>query len=490
MGDSSDLTEEVNSTNDEPTIDASNREERVENVNRDEDNTPTQNSNSSIKCDINNHEVQYIKELRDWDTINNSDKRIFCVKPNIYFSSASQDNILITASGTASKKRYIILDNGNDLHPGKLSHNKLAKVRFTFKSAKHWVVDRMSYWGSSKESILKFKKSDDITIKRCLLEDTNYGVMLYSGTENITIQNSRFERSKPFPYDLSAIGLSNGGHSNISIKNTKILDNEIYNYNDPFQSIKTGSANQTNVNYEGTLIEGNHFYVDSKIYTDCNGNSNPNGRCSYSENAIDLKSGSENSNNKMIIRNNKMWGFKRADKTGSGMSDQGIAIVIHYNVNNLIIENNLIFNSANSIVSGDKRNGYAMQNANISNNIFYNIKGRAFYIGQAKNINMSDNLFKNTSTNGTYWGIMDTVRNLKFTNNIISSVSTNYKSFYNSTINYTYSNNLVYGEETPSSNGFSQLTSEPTSKYKDFTFVTDRYTNNPRTITIPKVLKP
>jgi hypothetical protein len=288
---------------------------------------------------------------------------------------------------------------------------------------------------------------------------------------------------------LAAIGLSNSSRSNISIKNTKILDNEIYNYNDPFQSIKTGSANQTNVNYEGTLIEGNHFYVDSKIYTDCRGNLNTLGSCSYSENAIDLKSGSENSNNKMIIRKNKMWGYRKSDRTGSGMSDQGIAIVIHYNVNNVVIDNNLIFDSANSIVSGDKRNGYAMQNAEISNNIFYNIKGRAFYIGQAKNIDMLNNIFKNTSSKGTYWGVMDVVRNLKFKNNIISSTSPHYKSFY-STNKGIYSKNLVYGEEIPFDTGFTQLSNDPTSNYKDLTFVTDRYTNSPRTITVPKILKP
>jgi hypothetical protein len=454
----------------------------------DKDTSDTVTTNSLPKCDINNPEVQFIKNLQDWENINRADKRIFCVKPNVYFSSVSQDNILITSSGTASKKRYILLDNSNNIHPAKLSVSQLAKVRFTFKLAKNWEIDRMSYWGNAKEPILKFIKSDNIKINRYFAKNTNYGILLYPGTKNTTIQNSRMERTSPFLLDNAAIGLTNNSRENISIKNTKILNNEIRNYNDPFQSIKTGTSNQKNINYEGTLIEGNHFYVDNKIYTDCHGNPNPKGNCSYSENAIDLKSGSENSNNKMIVRNNKMWGFRRADKTKSGMSDNGVAIIIHYNVKNIEIRNNLVFDSTHSIVSSVAKNGYAMQNANISNNIFYNIKERAFYIGEAKNVVMSSNLFKKTSDKGTYWGIIDSVKNMRYTNNIISSKPQHYKSFY--TTGGSYSGNIVYGEEAPSYDGFTQVTTDPTSSYKNLTFVTDRYTNNPRTITIPKVLKP
>ncbi len=75
------------------------------------------------KCDASNPEVQFIRSNDDWKTINSSSKRIFCVSPGDY---KSLENISITASGTGEKRRYIILNNGNDLHPGQLDKSQIA----------------------------------------------------------------------------------------------------------------------------------------------------------------------------------------------------------------------------------------------------------------------------------------------------------------------------------------------------------------------------
>jgi len=100
-----------------------------------------------------------------------------------------------------------------------------------------------------------------------------------------------------------------------------------------------------NLNYEGTIVDNNHMYINNEIYTDCNGNHDINGECAYAENAIDLKAGSNNPNNPIIISNNKMWGFRKSDRTNSYLGDPGAAIPIHYNVKNVLIRDNLIFDS-------------------------------------------------------------------------------------------------------------------------------------------------
>jgi hypothetical protein len=288
--------------------------------------------------DSENSEMMLIDDNDDWNQINNPSIRYFYILPGDYTDAGTSGRVFITISGTDTHKRYISLYNGNDEHPAKLDTDMLAKVRLVFDAAENWVVDRMAYWDFNySDWILDFVAAKNIIINRQLIRDTNSSVVwLRDQTENICIQNCRFERTYfTLITDMAAIGLS--GNPNTTIKNTKIINNEIVNYNDPVQTIRN-PVDSPNINHEGTIIDFNHFYVSELYRTDCNGNQQSDGDCIYGENAIDLKAGSTNPDNPIIITNNLMWGYRTADQTGSNMASNGTAITIHYNVENVIIK--------------------------------------------------------------------------------------------------------------------------------------------------------
>jgi hypothetical protein len=134
---------------------------------------------------------------------------------------------------------------------------------------------------------------------------------------------------------MTASGISNdavaiiliGEEWNIDgyVLNTKILNNEIRNCNDGIMPLRFPSQGH-HVNYPGTLIDGNHIYVDTDVYTDGNGKHKADGLWAWTENAIDLKAGSDDPDNPMIITNNILWGYRRTDTNGGG-PDLGVALL-------------------------------------------------------------------------------------------------------------------------------------------------------------------
>ena len=370
-------------------------------------------------CDATNSEVQFIKTMSDWSHINDTDKSIFCVSPGDY----SEKTITLTTSGTKDKKRYIVLNNGNDIHPGKLEKNNLAKVGFILKDTNYWVIDRMSYWDSYNTiSPLKIVNSDYNIINRHFLDNVGKGIYLYPGSDNNTIQQCRIQIDDiSLHYDRAAIGLYNNALSNISITNTKIIDNEIKNFVDGFQAIRNPES-RTNLNYEGTIIDANKIFITSEIYTNCSGLHDENGSCAYAENALDFKAASNNPNNPVIVSNNHFWGFRHSDQTNSDLGDSGVAIVMHFGVNNIQIFSNVIFNSNWAIVAGSVRDGnYSLNNAKIYKNIFTDIKSITVRLDDTNDVLFTSNIFENMNKldipGGTHWGLFGKNQNLSITKN-------------------------------------------------------------------------
>jgi len=444
-------------------------------------NTQYEISLSLPACDSANPEVQIISQNSDWSMINDQTKRIFCVRPGDYSQLGAIK--ITTHQGSKDKPRYIVLFNGNNTHTGKLNKSQLARVRFSFENTGYWIVDRMAYWNdSSTANPILLKNSNNIVINRYFLENTGTGIYLYPGSNNNTIQNSRFQKNDyTISHDRAAVGLLNNGKSNIAIKNTKVINNEIVNYVDAFQAIKW---NGSNLNYEGTIVSNNDMYVDSKLYSDCSGHQTPTGSCSFSENAIDLKSGSSNPQNPMIITNNRMWGFKKSDRTNTSLSDWGTAVGIHYGVNNVVFENNIIFNSDRGISIADPREGYAMRNSSISKNILYNINGLGIYISYSDNIKIEKNIINDISNQ---WLMGNTTTNSTIKCNAVAdSIATNF-SFSSTSI---YDSNIFYNtlQGTIKSSTDDIYSNIVDAHYNNLSFITDKYTNNPKTIVVPSVL--
>ena len=362
-----------------------------------------------VSCDNTNPKVQLIQSVEDWGSINSSEKSIFCISPGDY--AKNQKVIEITTSGTKENPRYIVLNNGNNLHPVKQPRETLAKYRLHFKGANYWRVDRQSEWENTKTtSFIKLENSSNNVFTRGLLQDTANGIAIFDKSNNNTIESHHIEKTqwsvdnKVFN-DLAAIGL-NGWKDGDTIKNTKLEGNEIINYVDGVQLVRHygGFDKNAKINFEGTRIENNLMYVTNIMYSDGNGNSNPDGLFSFSENAIDLKGGSLNPNNPVVISNNYMWGYKESDRTGTKLDDPGSAIVTHYAVPNVVIENNEISLSDYGIISDGPMQGRSpFSDTKISQNKFYNIKREALISegdkdrqsSGIKHIKITDNVFFN-----------------------------------------------------------------------------------------------
>jgi hypothetical protein len=414
-------------------------------------------------CDANNPKVAFIKEQEDWQVLNNQSKRIFCVKPGKYHKS---EVIIKNSSGTKEEPKYIILDNGNDEHPAKLSSKQIASVDLHFESSNYWIVDRMSSIGSRSvyDAPILFKNSSNNIINREFTNWSSGGVLIRNGSHNNTIQNSRFQ-------NMSKIGakedrvcilfLPTRGFN--EMKNTHILHNELHNCSDGIQPLW---GQGIDVNYEGTVIYGNDISVDSNIYTDCHGHYDKNGKCSYSENAIDMKAGSKNPDNKILIKKNRLWGFRKADETGSKIQDPGAALVVHYGTANIVISENIIFDSARGIQIDDKSVAkHAILDSEITNNYISNIFEYPLVVNEAKNILVSKNSIINSPNN--FWLVLNRSEDILATDNKIINSSNNL--YQQNTRRIKEENSIKYNKVTR-------------ENLKTLEFITDIYTNNPRKV--------
>jgi hypothetical protein len=414
-------------------------------------------------CDASNPKVAFIKKQEDWQMINDNSKKIFCVKPGSYHKS---EVIIKNISGTKDEPKYIVLDNGNNKHPAKLKTSQIASVDLHFENSNYWIVDRMASIGTRSvyDAPILLKNSSNNIINREFTDGSSGGVLIRNGSHNNTIQNSRFQ-------NMSKVGLKEDRVCILflptrgfnEMKNTHILYNELHNCNDGIQPLWDQGID---VNYEGTVIYGNDISVDSSMYTDCHGHYDKKSRCSYSENAIDMKAGSKNHENKIIIKKNRLWGFRKADETGSKIQDPGAAIVVHYGAANLIISDNLIFDSTRGIQIDDKSVAdHAILDSQIIDNYICNILEYPLVVNEAKNIFISNNSIINSPNK--FWLVLTRSKDISVINNKVIN-----------------SNNMLY---TKSSLGIKEKNTIKydtliRAKLKKLEFTTDIYTNNPRKV--------
>ena len=189
-----------------------------------------------------------------------------------------------------------------------------------------------------------------------------------------------------------------------------------------------------------------------------------------------------------------MWGFRKSDETNSELGDPGAAVPLHYNVKYLTFSNNIIFNSNRGIQITDPllKLSYSLEDSNISENKLIDIKETGIILVAGKDNIISKNLLKNfpENTNNTYWLAAYKSLGNKIINNIITDTMERSARFADYINLNSFSNNQYYKStngDIPASGGIIDMI-DPTENYRDFTFTADKYTNNPRTITIQKII--
>jgi hypothetical protein len=450
--------------------------------------------------DPGNSEHFLISAASGWSHINDLDKKHFYVEPGDY---TSLGGVTITADGSEGNTRTISLYNGNNTHPAKLSAAEQANVELVFDDAHYWVVDRMS--GINKAfagyCFTVRNRSQNIVLNRFHLTNF-YGGIIVQGTkeppytQNNTIQNSRFDPMSAAGIDADRVAILLIGepwNESMVLKNTKILNNEIKNCNDGVQPIRFPTLSGVEVDYPGTIIDCNHIYVDSDVYTDGSGNHDPNGLWAWTENAIDLKGGSNDPNNPMIVSNNYMWGYRRTDTNGGGSDSWGDAIGGHYHVKNVIIKDNVIFDSNRGITFAAPAGlPYSVENATISGNILYDIGksptgtieyGNFYY--SSKNVAFDKNTIVGVNKASRWFAHESSELDMTVSSNVIIN-SYQMTGTRNSTT--IVGNNTFYNTtmQDPGDGVYYPIASD--ANMANLTFTTDTYTNNPRNITIPGVV--
>ncbi len=444
------------------------------------------------ECDANNTEVQFIKSNSDWSSINSSSKRIFCVSPGDY---TSLKNILLTRSGTLEKKRYIILDNGNDLHPGKLDKKLLANFALDFQAASYWVIDRGATFdvGMSHSFIVSDGSSFNI-FNRMLANEVFHFMWVQDGSHDNTIQNSRIDSmtTAGAAADLAAINIQGRGTNLLySIKNTKVINNEFVNVK-PFRlgraygEMYTWVGAQT-ANYEGFVADSNTIEYAESIRTDCNGNLDVNGECLAVESGCGIKAGSDNPDNPVIYSNNKYWGFRTTDPTYPNLSGAGSGIVAYMGAKNVKIKNNIFFDGRGSGVTIADRYDQARGtwNAEITGNIFYDVglangSKSSMILSQAEHMVVSGNTIINPK--GHYSKVQFNYNNNKFDKNIIINQDKrlHLEGNHEAVVGISPVNtNIEYSTDEATEEGYT----------KDYTFTADKFTNNPRVMTLNNAIK-
>ncbi len=451
--------------------------------------------------DPTNPEHFLIRTEDDWTHINDPDKRVFFVAPN-----TSHAVVTITSGGTADQPRILALQRDDDKHPAMLSPDEQAKVRLVFDGASHWVVDRLSsLWDEDgTDAVLVEPASHDLLFNRMNIEGFHRAFFILGNeavvTRNIVIQKCRMDTMRPEAIDGDNVAIllgwspwNRGG----TIENVAILENEIRNANDGIMPIRHPNAEGGHlVNYPGLLIDCNHIYVDQDVYTDGNGNpsSDPDAEWALTENAVDIKGGSDDPEHPVVVSNNVFWGFRHTDQNGGGSGSWGAAIVIHYDSKNVVVSGNVIFDSERGLAVADPGGlAFAAENLVVEHNIFYNIGKQADEAGYAAfaystngAIFRYNTIVGGTAPNGTIWyaSSSDTSGLVVQCNAAVSCLTMR----GSRPADIVVEDNYHYDTELRQDSDGTYFPNAGDAHLDDLVFWTDVYTANPRQITIPGVV--
>jgi hypothetical protein len=193
----------------------------------------------------------------------------------------------------------------------------------------------------------------------------------------------------------------------------------------------------------------------------------------------------------MIISNNHVWGFRQSDTTDSSISSYGGGIGTHLGVYNIKIINNVVFDTMDGIAgaSGARQDEpYGMMNAEIKHNLLYEVgpilkrPANALRFSMSKNIYASENVIINSRDD--YAMVASSKGAVCVHDNIIINQANgdtvenrNNWSEFRDGINRCLQTNTFYGSTAAA--GYT----------KDYTFVTDKFTNTPRVIRLKNALK-
>lgn len=422
--------------------------------------------------------------------LNNPSYTNFYIEPGDYGTDTGAYQHTITRSGTATKRRTLALYNGNNIHPAKLANNEVAMMRFHLQAASYWTFDRIAIRDCNYNDYVWYvgEFSSNITFNRVHLLNSYAAMRVENQCHNLVVQQSRFDTMSQaaFNDDVAMINIVDGG-SPFEVFNTKITGNE-------FVDCKPGRVNRyanesaatphgQYANFNGTIFAYNTAEYTTAKRTDGNGNFTPTGDYYAGETTgFEFKSGSNDVNNPCIVEHNHIWGFRVADETFGDLSNAGAGFLAYMGSNHVKIRYNYIFDGTDGIFISDRYDEpYGTDYLEIHDNTIVDCGTsakhwtRSLRISNANNYTIKNNIIKDSrdvwatlygNFNGGYLGLNDVINPgapLDLTDN--------------ATLDTSDGDNIY---NTPAEGGYTE----------DYSFTTDKFTNNPRVIKLKNVLKP
>jgi hypothetical protein len=352
-------------------------------------------------CDPNDLQVKMIKENLDWkwdnpsgepryDYItNNPAYRVFCVHPGDY-SAAGRIRTKSTSGADGSPRviRHYDPTGASPAHPVDQSPEQRAVLfSFLFAVSDYWVIDGITIegamgpmtedgpydgWPKGETLFEPLISGSHNIVNRLLVQDTEEGLTIVLNPPHLsdhnTVQNSVFRRILTGPHqDDVAIGIR-ATDPNMVFTGNHIVNNEMYDVNQGFQAILAPAAVSVDgdrwATFPGTVIENNDTYATRAMYSDCEGERDPNGACACAEAGIVAKAGGTTGapEDLLLINNNRLWGWRLTDdspdpngvpKVGCGGSgSNGSAINVHGKTAYALVTNNIIWDSQQGIHAG------------------------------------------------------------------------------------------------------------------------------------------
>lgn len=409
--------------------------------------------------------------------------------------------INLNAVGTTRGEYTLSLHNGNDIHPASLLDAEQADC-FFYIYGSHWTVDRVSAFGEkdgSNPSLRVVGGANNNIVNRWHCKDFKYGYQVYNrigswGMNNYnTLQNSYIHEQVDViagtAFDGIAMNLYAYGTDTIDTIGNKFVNNDVRNCGDAFQSTRTANNGDNTKNGEGTIVYNNRAWLTTDVYRDSDGTLNPLGEYSQTEEAIDLKFGSENPLNPMIIEKNMAFGFRAPIKDGAS-ANSPIPFFTHFGVRNFKMNYNVSVENGGLISLISAEDYEAIGNISADTNLINpnDLSFRnAIHLSNATRGDVNENVVRNhaTSTNGSgdAIGTAGSLLNSLDSNIIISSKDVVIGT--TDTITNTWLYNHTGSDAGETTNVYA---TEAEANMSDFAFEYERYTTTPKIKIVKGVL--
>jgi hypothetical protein len=323
--------------------------------------------------------------LYSWDQVpfDNPNIHTFIYKPGNY----TQLGILkITRSGTSTQpvvhQPFEILGP----HPVLLSvDNQAVLENFELWGASHHIFHKLVFRGISNERDnirggrkCIIRESDHNVVSQCVIEQflDKAGIDLINSSFN-SIQNTVIrEKIRNFGFDSGGIAMN--ATAGRESRGNWITGNEIYNVTDAVGMVYHG-PNDTppelwrTGEFPATVIENNDFYVAPDFYE-----VHDDLTYACAENALDIKQGTSSTDpaDRILILNNRCWGYRPTWKPCGGSGAKGDVFTIHLQAKNILFAGNILMDSPSwfSIYGKNKNHPEAeCRDIYIQNNLMVNV---------------------------------------------------------------------------------------------------------------------